>query len=181
MSKDYHCFGGEPLEPINQEGLLPLLKKVKEELPEKNIWCWTGYNFDTDILNKMYLKNETTQELLNYIDIIVDGQFEIENKVADLAFRGSTNQRKIDVQKSLQEGKMVRLKFGDEARYESKKPKIMHFEEFKKAEKDLTKQTMNHKIPVNLGMIQNLQEEQTEPKRVVIKQEKEMIAAKGID
>ena len=104
-------LGGEPLEPSNQEGLLPLVKRVKEELPEKTIWCWTGYNFDTDLLEKMYVQSEVTNELLSYIDIIVDGQFELDNKIADLAFRGSTNQRKIDVQESLKKGKMVRLKF----------------------------------------------------------------------
>ena len=83
----------------------------------------------------MYFTNKVTKELLKYIDIIVDGQFEIENKLVNLAFRGSTNQRKIDVQKSIAQGKLVRLKFGDEARYENKKPKIMFFEEYKKDKK----------------------------------------------
>lgn len=178
---DYHYFGGEPLEPVNQQGLLPLVKRVKEELPEKNIWCWTGYNFDTDLLNEMYLKNQVTKELLSYIDIIVDGQFEIDNKIADLAFRGSTNQRKIDVQKSLQEGKMVRMQFGDEARYDSKKPKIMHFEEFKTSKKDLTKLAQNNKIPVNFYPVDSLQDENEPQNKIVIKEEKEAVAAKNID
>lgn len=128
-------LGGEPLEPVNQIGILPLVKKAKEEFPEKDIWCWTGYRFDYDILGDMYFTNKVTKELLKYIDIIVDGQFEIENKLVNLAFRGSTNQRKIDVQKSIAQGKLVRLKFGDEARYENKKPKIMFFEEYKKDKK----------------------------------------------
>lgn len=174
-------LGGEPLEPSNQEGLLPLVKKVKEELPEKDIWCWTGYNFDTDVLERMYKKSEVTRELLQNIDIMVDGQFEIENKVTDLAFRGSTNQRKIDVQKSLQEGEMVRLKFGDEVRYETKKPKVMYFEEFKKAGKVLTNSMQNNTIPVNFATIDNF-EESNEPQKIIVEKEvKEAIAAKGIE
>ena len=178
---DYHCFGGEPLEPINQEGLLPLVKRVKEELPEKDIWCWTGYSFDTDILENMYIKSEVTKELLSYIDIIVDGQFEIDNKIADLAFRGSTNQRKIDVQKSLQKGQMVRMQFGDEARYEAKKPKIMYFEEFKATKKDLTKSSQNNTIPVNFYPENILQDRNESQEKIVIKEEKEKIVAKSID
>lgn len=174
-------LGGEPLEPLNQAGLLPLVKKVKEELPEKNIWCWTGYNFDTDILDKMYVKNDVTKELLKYIDIMVDGQFEIENKITDLAFRGSTNQRKIDVQESLAKGEMVRLKFGDESKYESKKPKIMSFTEFKKSEKDLTKYDQNNKIPMNFNTIENFVEDSVQQEKIEIKEEKEIIAAKNID
>lgn len=174
-------LGGEPLELANQEGLLPLLRRVKEELPEKNIWCWTGYNFDTDILPKMYVQSEITKELLSYIDIIVDGQFEIDNKIADLAFRGSTNQRKIDVQKSLEKGEMIRMKFGDETRYESQKPKIMYFEEFKKSDKDLTKSAIHNTIPVNFNPI-NILEGDTKPQEnITIKEEKETIAAKSID
>ena len=174
-------LGGEPLEPSNQEGLLPLVKRVREELPEKDVWCWTGYNFDTDVLGQMYQKNEVTRELLKGIDIIVDGQFEIENKLADLAFRGSTNQRKIDVQKSLEAGEMVRLKFGDEARYESKKPKIMYFEEFKKSEKDLTKSIQNNKIPVNFNAIESFENNNEYQERIAPKEVKEAIAAKGIE
>jgi len=174
-------LGGEPMEPINQQGLLSLVKKVKEELPEKNIWCWTGYNFDTDILGEMYHKNETTQELLKYIDIMVDGQFEIENKLADLAFRGSTNQRKIDVQASLEKGEMVRLKFGDESRYESKKPKVMYFEEFKKNEKDLTKFAQNSTIPMDFEVIENSMSREEEQEIIIEQEIKETIAAKGLE
>lgn len=174
-------LGGEPLEPSNQAGLLPLLKRVKQELPEKNIWCWTGYNFDTDVLEKMYVESEVTKELLSYIDIIVDGQFEIDNKIADLAFRGSTNQRKIDVQKSLEKGQMVRVKFGDEARYEEKKPKIMYFEEFKTSKKDLTKSSQNNKIPVNFNPVNSFENDNIAQEKITIKEEKETIAAKNID
>lgn len=174
-------LGGEPLEPANQEGLLPLVKKVKEELPKKDIWCWTGYDFETDVLNKMYRENGVTKELLNYIDIMVDGQFEIENKMSDLAFRGSTNQRKIDVQESLKKGEIVKLKFGDEARYETQKPKIMYFEAFKKSEKDLTKTPEDNTITVNFNPMNTMEENVFEQPQIKIEEEKETIAAKGID
>lgn len=174
-------LGGEPLEPANQEGLLPLLKRMKEELPQKDVWCWTGYNFDTDILSKMFVQNPTTKELLSKIDIIVDGQFEIENKLTDLAFRGSTNQRKIDVKKSLEKDKMVRLKFGDEDKYQSNKPKIMYFEEFKKSNKNLTNQNENNTISVNFNSMNQYQEDLVEPEQIIEKEVQETIAAKNID
>ena len=174
-------LGGEPFEPSNQEGLLPLVKRVKEELPEKNIWCWTGYRFDTDILGKMYLQSQVTKAFLSYIDILVDGQFEIDNKIADLAFRGSTNQRKIDVQKSLEKGEMVKLKFGDENRYEGKSPKIMYFEEFKKPNKDLTNTIQNNTIPMNRNTIHIFEDDHKSQEKITIQREQERIAAKNID
>ncbi len=174
-------LGGEPLEPANQEGILPLLKRMKEELPEKDVWCWTGYSFDTDILAKMYPQNEVTQQLLSYIDIMVDGQFEIENKLTDLAFRGSTNQRKIDVKKSLEKQEMVRLQFGDEQKYEARKPKIMYFETFKKSDKVLTKQNKNNTIPVKFNPIDIFDEKSEEQKQIIEQNVKETIAAKNID
>ena len=174
-------LGGEPLEPINQNGILPLVKKAKEEFPEKDIWCWTGYNFDSDILNNMYVKNEVTKELLKYIDIIVDGQFEIDNKLEDLAFRGSTNQRKIDVQKSLAKGKLVRLKFGDETRYETKNPKIMFFEEFKKSEEKQEVSNLERVSVPNYNVVDFEVPENNESNRINIEKTKENIAAKGIE
>ena len=174
-------LGGEPLEPINQEGLLPLVKRVKEELPEKTIWCWTGYKFDEDILKNMYQKSKVTRELLEYIDIMVDGQFEIDNKIADLAFRGSTNQRKIDVQKSLEKGEMVRLKFGDEYRYETKKPKIMYFEEFNKTEDKAIEYSNESKIPVNYSVVDLSENDILPQEKIEIIEEKEKIAARGIE
>lgn len=174
-------LGGEPLEPVNQIGLLPLVKRVREELPEKSIWCWTGYNFDTDIFDKMYAESKITQELLPNIDIIVDGQFEIENKMADLKFRGSTNQRKIDVQASLEKGEMVKLKFGDEARYETKKPKVIYFEEFKKQQKDLTNGGEDNKILVGFDAINFGDQDENEHETIEIKETEQIIAAKNID
>ena len=124
MDNDYisglSILGGEPMEPINQEGLIPLVKKVKEKFPNKNIWLYTGYLFDKDILFDMYNKNEYTRNLVDNLDIIVDGQFVIEKKILDLKARGSYNQRKIDVQASIKEGKAVCLEFGDEKKYRSK-------------------------------------------------------------
>ena len=100
-------LGGEPFEPSNQESLLPLLRQVKEEYPEKNIWCYTGYLFDSQILGEMCQKSEVTKEMLSYIDILVDGPFVEEKKNLKLRFRGSENQRIIDVKKSLESGKVV--------------------------------------------------------------------------
>lgn len=100
-------LGGEPLEHINQQGILPLVKKVKEKFPEKNIWCYTGFLFDRDVLGNMCKSFKETPELLCYIDVIVDGKFEEDKKDIKLKFRGSSNQRVIDVKKSLSEGKVV--------------------------------------------------------------------------
>ena len=104
-------LGGEPLEHVNQKGLLPLLRKVKEKFPEKNIWCYTGYEFDKDVMDKMYKQWEETPELLSYLDVMVDGKFVEEKKDINLRFRGSSNQRIIDVKKSLKEKKTVLFEF----------------------------------------------------------------------
>lgn len=112
MNHDYisglSLLGGEPLEPKNQEGLLPLIKKVKEKFPNKNIWCYTGFDFEKDVVGKMAKNNETTRELLKYIDIIVDGKFEEDKKDLKLQFRGSSNQKIVDVKKSLKTGQIVK-------------------------------------------------------------------------
>ncbi len=100
-------LGGEPFEPSNQEGLLPLLRKVKETYPQKNIWCFSGYLFDEQILGEMCQESEITKEMIQYIDILVDGKFEIEKKNLMLRFRGSENQRIIDVKQSLACGEVV--------------------------------------------------------------------------
>ena len=87
--------GGDCLHPRNAKDLLPFLQRVKLELPEKDIWCWTGHTFQE-------LKNNLLQaQCLDYIDILVDGKFVKELYEPDLLFRGSSNQRIIDVQKSL--------------------------------------------------------------------------------
>ncbi len=104
-------LGGEPLEYRNQKGLLPLVKKVKEKYPEKDIWCYTGFTFDNDVMDGMCNKWEETSELVKYLDVVVDGKFEEEKKDIKLKFRGSSNQRVIDVKKSLKEKKAVLFEF----------------------------------------------------------------------
>lgn len=94
-------LGGEPLEHSNQQGLLPFIRRVKKELPEKDIWCYTGYTFETDVLEKMCKEWDETRELLSYIDVLVDGEFVQEQKKLGLRFRGSANQRLIAVPESL--------------------------------------------------------------------------------
>jgi len=98
-------LGGEPMDPRNQAGLLPLVKKFKEECPNKNVWCYSGFLFD-DIL-KMYSSNDVTKELLPLIDIIVDGKFIDELKSPLLIFKGSSNQRIIDVHQTLKTGNII--------------------------------------------------------------------------
>lgn len=99
-------LGGEPFEPVNQRELLPLLRQVKEQYPEKNIWCYTGYLFDRDLLGESRARCEATDEMLSLTDVLVDGEFIQEQKNISLRFRGSENQRIIDVQKSLREGRV---------------------------------------------------------------------------
>ncbi|MBO5508881.1 MAG: anaerobic ribonucleoside-triphosphate reductase activating protein [Lachnospiraceae bacterium] len=100
-------LGGEPMEAVNQQGLLPLVKKVKELYPEKDIWCYTGFDFEKDILGDMFENNPVTKELVEMFDIMVDGKFVEELKNLSLRFRGSSNQRIIDVQKTLASGELV--------------------------------------------------------------------------
>ena len=100
-------LGGEPMEPSNQEALLPLMRRVHEQYPQKNVWCYSGYLFDKDILAWRLGPKEVTEEFLSYLDVLVDGEFEIDKKNLSLRFRGSSNQRIIDVKKSLTEGHTV--------------------------------------------------------------------------
>lgn len=100
-------IGGEPMEPANQRELVKLAREVKQKFPNKNIWCYTGYNFEKELLNESNARCEVTDEFLSYIDILVDGKFEIDKKNLMLKFRGSENQRIILVQQSLKEGKTI--------------------------------------------------------------------------
>ena len=97
-------LGGEPLAPKNQATVLDLVKQVKEKLPGKDIWCYSGYLYE-DLLDGRV--GEHSQELLSYMDVLVDGCFQEELKDIRLRFRGSSNQRIIDVPKSLMEGQVV--------------------------------------------------------------------------
>ncbi len=102
-------LGGEPFEHSNQLGLLPLLRTVKEKYPKKDIWCFTGYLFDRQILDEMCVKWQETKEMLSYIDVLVDGKFDKNLKNMALQFKGSENQRTILVQESLKSGEVVLL------------------------------------------------------------------------
>lgn len=105
--KGLSLLGGEPLEFKNQEGLLPLVKQVKEKHPEKDIWCYTGFTFDKDVMDNMCKINKNTKELMSYIDVVVDGKFEEDKKDLKLKFRGSSNQRIIDVKESFKANKVI--------------------------------------------------------------------------
>ena len=100
-------LGGEPFEYVNQKGILELVKQVKNIYPQKDIWAYSGYLLDRDILGNQCKKWEETRQLVSYIDVLVDGEFVEELKNPSLAFRGSSNQRIIDVKKTLKENKIV--------------------------------------------------------------------------
>ncbi len=93
-------LGGEPMHPNNIEGTTKLAKEFKEKFPNKTVWAWTGFLFDRDLKDK---------EALKYIDVLVDGQFEEELKDPRLKYSGSSNQRVIDVQKSLKENTIIQI------------------------------------------------------------------------
>ena len=97
-------LGGEPFEPQNQQAIVALLRRVKQELPEKSIWAFSGYLFDRDILSG---RLGDTSEYLSYLDVLVDGPFVEAKKNLSLRFRGSENQRLIDVKQSLAAGKVI--------------------------------------------------------------------------
>lgn len=102
-------LGGEPLEPENQETIIDLLKQFKATLPNKNIWCYTGFSFENDLLPKINNNSENIFNLLSLVDVLVDGKFVEELKSSALLFRGSSNQNIIDVKKSLASNKMILL------------------------------------------------------------------------
>ena len=94
-------LGGEPFEPENQRVLVGLLRRVKKELPHKDIWSYTGFVYERDLLEGCRKHTEVTDEMLSYIDVLVDGPFIEEKKNISLQFRGSENQRVIDLKKTL--------------------------------------------------------------------------------
>ena len=100
-------LGGEPMEPSNQKGLLSLVTRFKERYPQKTIWCFSGYLFDRDLLGRFAKIMPETMELLKRIDVLVDGEFMLDKKDVTLLFKGSSNQRTIDVPKSLSAGKII--------------------------------------------------------------------------
>jgi len=89
----FTALGGEPFEPENQPVVAGLMKKIREYLPNKDIWCYTGYLYDVDLVPGGRVFTNVTQELLSYIDVLVDGEFIEAEKDISLQFRGSRNQR----------------------------------------------------------------------------------------
>ena len=112
LSKSYYdgitILGGDPMEPENQEPVLRLLRRIKKELPDKNVWASTGYVYDRDLVpgGKRFVDG-VTRELLESIDILIDGRFVEELKNLMLNFRGSGNQRIIKMKETLETGKVV--------------------------------------------------------------------------
>lgn len=100
-------LGGDPFEPSNQRTLITLLRRVKQELPTKDVWAYTGFVYEQDLLEGQRKYTEVTDEMLSYIDVLVDGPFVIDQKDISLYFRGSTNQRVIDMPKTLKSGNVV--------------------------------------------------------------------------
>lgn len=106
LDKEYitglSLLGGEPFEPENRTALTELLKNAKKRNPQKQIWCYTGFEFEK-------LTDPTALKMLSLIDVLVDGKFVEELKSPDLIFRGSSNQRVLDVKKSLESGEAIWL------------------------------------------------------------------------
>lgn len=100
-------LGGDPFEPENQAVLLPFLKRVKEKYPQKNIWAFTGYLYDNLIAGEGHPCCESTGEMLSLLDVLVDGPFVLKQKNLALRFRGSENQRLIDLNASRKQGELV--------------------------------------------------------------------------
>ncbi len=96
-------LGGEPFEPANQRAVLELVRRVRRERPEKTIWCYSGYLFEELAANRV---GTHSRSLLEGLDVLVDGPFVLEKKDLGLRFRGSSNQRIIDVPASLQTGEI---------------------------------------------------------------------------
>lgn len=105
--RGFSLLGGEPFEPENQKALLPLMRRIRAAYPEKTVWCYTGYDYEKDILAGRLGSWEITRELLECIDILVDGEFHQQEKDLTLRFKGSRNQRIIDVKASRQADAVV--------------------------------------------------------------------------
>ena len=107
--RGFTALGGEPFEKPNQTALLPLIRSIRKQFPMKDIWFYTGYLFDRDLIKGGQAHTEATDELLSLIDVIVDGEFQAENKVPGLLFCGSSNQRLIQVGESLRLHRVVEV------------------------------------------------------------------------
>ena len=111
LSESYYTgltiLGGEPFEPENQRGLIGLIRRVRRELPEKSIWMYSGFTYDRDLIPGGCRYTEVTDEILDSIDVLVDGRFVLEQKDISLRFRGSRNQRIIDMKHTRAAGQIV--------------------------------------------------------------------------
>ena len=101
-------LGGEPLEKENQPEVLALLKRVREQFPDKTIWCYTGFHYEDEVV-PMMASSEITRELLGLVDVLVEGRFVLSLKQLGLRFRGSSNQRVLDLKETLKSGNPVIL------------------------------------------------------------------------
>ena len=102
-------LGGEPFEPANQRVLLPFLRRVRERFPRKNLWAFSGFTYEELTTPGTYAHCETTEELLSLVDVLVDGRFVEALKDISLRFRGSSNQRLIDLNATRQAGHLCFL------------------------------------------------------------------------
>lgn len=111
LSKPFYrgisILGGEPFETSNQIELIKLIRKIRKELPNKDIWMYTGFTYDQDLVVGGIRYTEVTDEILDLIDILVDGKFVYQLKDITLNFRGSSNQRIIDMKESRKQNKVV--------------------------------------------------------------------------
>ena len=110
MKPDYVAgmtlLGGEPFEPVNQRGLLPFIRRVKERYPNKPLWCYSGYTLE-ELTGESRARCEVTDEMLTLVDVLVDGRFVLAKKNIRVRFRGSENQRLIDMNKTRAAGEIV--------------------------------------------------------------------------
>lgn len=100
-------LGGDPFEPENQRALLPMLRRIREKYPQKTVWCYTGYRLEELMSPDSHPRCEATEEMLSCIDILIDGRFIAEEKDISLQFRGSRNQRIIDMVQTRKNEKIV--------------------------------------------------------------------------
>lgn len=100
-------LGGEPFEPENQRALVPFLKRVRTECPNKDIWCFSGYTLDGELMKASRARCECTDEMLSLIDVLVDGRYVEALRNLALTFRGSENQRIIDLNQTRKQGRIV--------------------------------------------------------------------------
>ena len=100
-------LGGEPFEPSNQRTLYPFLKRVREEYPKKSIWMYSGFTYEELLTEGGYSNCEVTREILNLADVLVDGRYDDDLKNIGLRFRGSSNQRLIDLKETFRQNKII--------------------------------------------------------------------------